>query len=173
MQNLYCPKCGQNLNGNTDLKFCPKCGAKIQTNISGNGKKRDDIDKLMNSDFIQMVKRDYFSYTGRLNRKIYFIRSLVLVVLECILFVLIDELDTRSDDFSLILMLLSFILLCLCIVADFMLDMRRFHDLDKSGYFALLSLIPAITPFLYLYLFLMPGTKGANQYGNDPLENTY
>lgn len=72
MQNLYCPKCGQNLNGNTNLKFCPKCGAKIQTNISGN-----------------------------------------------------------------------------------------------------LSLIPAITPFLYLYLFLMPGTKGANQYGNDPLENTY
>lgn len=134
-------------------------------------KKQDDIDKLMNSDFIQMIKRDYFSYTGRLNRKIYFIRSLVLVVIECILFVLIDELDTRSDDFSLILMLLSFILLC--IVADFMLDMRRFHDLDKSGYFALLSLIPAITPFLYLYLFLMPGTKGANQYGNDPLENTY
>ena len=113
-----------------------------------------------------MIKRDYFSYTGRLNRKIYFIRSLVLVVIECILFVLIDELDTRSDDFSLILMLLSFILLCLCIVADFMLDMRRFHDLDKSGYFALLSLIPVITPFLYLYLFLMPGTKGANQYGN-------
>ena len=148
MQNLYCPKCGQNLNGNTNLKFCPKCGAKIQTNISGNNKKQDDIDKLMNSDFIQMIKRDYFSYTGRLNRKIYFIRSLVLVVIECIL-------------------------LCLCIVADFMLDMRRFHDLDKSGYFALLSLIPAITPFLYLYLFLMPGTKGANQYGNDPLENTY
>ena len=95
MQNLYCPKCGQNLNGNTNLKFCPKCGAKIQTNISGNNKKQDDIDKLMNSDFIQMIKRDYFSYTGRLNRKIYFIRSLVLVVIECILFVLIDELDTR------------------------------------------------------------------------------
>ena len=48
MQNLYCPKCGQNLNGNTNLKFCPKCGAKIQTNISGNNKKQDDIDKLMN-----------------------------------------------------------------------------------------------------------------------------
>ena len=28
MQNLYCPKCGQNLNGNTNLKFCPKCGEK-------------------------------------------------------------------------------------------------------------------------------------------------
>lgn len=34
MQNLYCPKCGQNLNGNTNLKFCPKCGAKIQTNLA-------------------------------------------------------------------------------------------------------------------------------------------
>ena len=56
MQNLYCPKCGQNLNGNTNLKFCPKCGAKIQTNISGNNKKQDDIDKLMNSDFIQSIK---------------------------------------------------------------------------------------------------------------------
>ncbi|WP_423793996.1 hypothetical protein [Megamonas rupellensis] len=34
-----------------------------------------------------------------------------------------------------------------------MLDMRRFHDLDKSGYFALYHLYRAITPFLYLYLF--------------------
>ena len=138
MQNLYCPKCGQNLNGNTNLKFCPKCGAKIQTNISGNNKKQDDIDKLVNSDFIQMIKRDYFSYTGRLNRKIYFIRSLVLVVIECILFVLIDELDTRSDDFSLILMLLSFILYpiltglfnllinaCLCLQK--IIDIRIYH----------------------------------------------
>ena len=30
MQNLYCPKCGQNLNGNTNLKFCPKCELKYK-----------------------------------------------------------------------------------------------------------------------------------------------
>lgn len=46
MQNLYCPKCGENLNGNTSLKFCHKCGTKIQTNISRNNKKQDDINKI-------------------------------------------------------------------------------------------------------------------------------
>ena len=30
MQNLYCPKCGQNLNGNTNLKFRPNVEQKYK-----------------------------------------------------------------------------------------------------------------------------------------------
>ena len=37
---------------------------------------------------------------------------------------------------------------------------RRFHDVDKSGWFMLI-------PFYNLYLVLQPGTQGPNRFGGD------
>ncbi len=48
------------------------------------------------------------------------------------------------------------------------LSIRRLHDIDKSGWFLLIGLIP-IVGFLYLtYLFCIKGDIGDNQYGPDP-----
>lgn len=44
---------------------------------------------------------------------------------------------------------------------------RRLHDQDKSGWFALLGLIPLVNIVLLVFMFL-EGTKGDNQYGPDP-----
>jgi uncharacterized membrane protein YhaH (DUF805 family) len=42
---------------------------------------------------------------------------------------------------------------------------RRWHDMDKSGFFVLFGLIPyAGTLTLIFYLFV-PGTNGSNKYG--------
>ncbi|QLG88787.1 DUF805 domain-containing protein [Chitinibacter bivalviorum] len=41
---------------------------------------------------------------------------------------------------------------------------RRLHDLDRSGWFLLLSLIPVIGALVLLYWFTQAG-KGPNQYG--------
>lgn len=59
------------------------------------------------------------------------------------------------------------------------LSVRRLHDLDKPGWFLLIQalfFIPGINLILFifnLYLLFAPGTKGANKYGDDPLENRY
>ncbi|MBQ8418643.1 MAG: DUF805 domain-containing protein, partial [Phascolarctobacterium sp.] len=47
---------------------------------------------------------------------------------------------------------------------------RRCHDLDRSGYWGLLVLIPVVNFFFLLYLLFAKGTEGWNQYGPDPLE---
>jgi uncharacterized membrane protein YhaH (DUF805 family) len=44
---------------------------------------------------------------------------------------------------------------------------RRLHDQDKTGWLALLGLIPLINLVLLVFMFL-EGTKGSNQYGPDP-----
>jgi uncharacterized membrane protein YhaH (DUF805 family) len=41
---------------------------------------------------------------------------------------------------------------------------RRMHDVDKSGWYILI-------PFYNLYLACMEGTRGDNQYGEDPWGN--
>ena len=56
-------------------------------------------------------------------------------------------------------------------VGNFMLMARRLHDLDKSGYFVLISLIPGISLIFSIYLFCAAGQVGSNQYGEDLLEN--
>lgn len=45
---------------------------------------------------------------------------------------------------------------------------RRLHDLDKSGWWYLLSFVP-LANFVLIYWFCLRGTVGPNQYGMDPL----
>ena len=42
---------------------------------------------------------------------------------------------------------------------------RRFHDLNQSGWMALLVLVPLVGFFMLLYLLFAPGTPGENRYG--------
>lgn len=45
---------------------------------------------------------------------------------------------------------------------------RRLHDVNKSGWFFLIILIPLIGSIWLLVLFCTEGTKGSNNYGADP-----
>ena len=42
---------------------------------------------------------------------------------------------------------------------------RRLHDIDRSGWWYLLSLIPIIGILVLLYWYIQPGTEGPNQFG--------
>lgn len=48
------------------------------------------------------------------------------------------------------------------------LQVRRFHDQDNSGWFALFNLIPYLGFLIVLVFMAMDGTPGENQYGPDP-----
>ena len=47
-------------------------------------------------------------------------------------------------------------------------DVKRLHDVDKSGWLIILLLIPIINFILGLYMLFADGTVGPNRYGNDP-----
>jgi uncharacterized membrane protein YhaH (DUF805 family) len=47
---------------------------------------------------------------------------------------------------------------------------KRWHDRDKSGWWMLIILVPIIGGIWYLVeCGILEGTRGANQYGPDPL----
>jgi len=47
---------------------------------------------------------------------------------------------------------------------------KRWHDRDKSGWWTLIGLVPIIGGiWLLVELGILEGTRGANQYGPDPL----
>lgn len=48
------------------------------------------------------------------------------------------------------------------------LDVRRLHDIDRSGWWYLVGLIPVVGTFILLYWFLQPSTPGSNRFGPVP-----
>lgn len=48
------------------------------------------------------------------------------------------------------------------------LTIMRLHDINKSGWFSLLILIPIVNLVIFIALFLTDGVEGTNIYGKDP-----
>jgi uncharacterized membrane protein YhaH (DUF805 family) len=55
------------------------------------------------------------------------------------------------------------------VVLFFALAVRRLHDLDISGWVALVILIPVVGSICALLLCFAKGTQGENRFGPDPL----
>jgi uncharacterized membrane protein YhaH (DUF805 family) len=51
------------------------------------------------------------------------------------------------------------------------IGVRRLHDLDRSGWWLLIFLIPLIGPIILLIWFCTKGTEGPNRFGADRLAN--
>ena len=49
---------------------------------------------------------------------------------------------------------------------------RRLHDTGKSGFYYFWSLVPFIGSLIVLAFMLGDGTKGRNQYGDNPLKKS-
>lgn len=46
---------------------------------------------------------------------------------------------------------------------------RRLHDVDRTGWWLLIGVIPVIGALVLLYWFIQPGRRSSNGYGVDPL----
>jgi uncharacterized membrane protein YhaH (DUF805 family) len=65
-------------------------------------------------------------------------------------------------------MLLSNLLALALLVPNIAVGVRRFHDIGKSGWWLLISLIPVIGWIAVIYFAAQP-SDGPNQYGEGPL----
>ena len=64
---------------------------------------------------------------------------------------------------SLFILLLDYFLPTLAV------QVRRLHDLDRSGWWILISLIPLVGAIILLVWACSKGTEGENRFGSDPL----
>lgn len=54
------------------------------------------------------------------------------------------------------------------LIPSLAVQVRRFHDQDKSGLLVLLNLIPMVGTLIVLAFMCIDGTPGPNRYGPDP-----
>lgn len=115
------------------------------------------------------IKEMFFTVQGRLNRKPFLLRGLVLGILSLILSSVMGGLAETSSTVLHLVSLLMLPLILVCAAGSLTLIIRRWHDLGKSGWFTLLLLIPLLNFLVMLYLWFVRGTAGPNAYGEDPL----
>lgn len=109
-----------------------------------------------------------FSLSGRASRREFIVFHL-LYFFDVLLLLYTDKYYNSSSNSILIVILtifyfISFILL---IFPLFSLIIRRLHDLNSSGWWLLITLIP-LGGLLYLALPFKKGTQGLNKYGPPP-----
>ena len=67
--------------------------------------------------------------------------------------------------------LLGTIVFLLSLIPFFIIQIKRCHDRDRSGWFLLIYLIPVAGLVVFYELGFLNGTVGENKYGPDPLSN--
>lgn len=107
--------------------------------------------------------RKLFSIHGRASRSQWWVFHLLLVGCFALLHRMV--VDTRYEVGLELLLILS------AFWPKIAMDVRRWHDLDKPGFFDMLLLIPYVGIFVVILpLGLWAGTAGPNRYGPDPRE---
>jgi uncharacterized membrane protein YhaH (DUF805 family) len=117
-------------------------------------------DELITS--IKLPLQRYADFNGRSRRKEFWLFQLIYIpiTLTVVLF-------AGMGASSLATLVLAATILGL-FIPQLALQVRRFHDQGKSGWFALFNLIPYIGIFIVLIFMLVEGTEGENEYGPDP-----
>lgn len=54
------------------------------------------------------------------------------------------------------------------LIPSYTLSIRRLHDIDRSGWWLLISFVPFLGMLVLFIFFCLDGTYGRNRYGADP-----
>ena len=117
--------------------------------------------------------RRFFDWHGRVSRVQFLAYStfnaLIALMLVALLFVMIGGfqgmVNASSEQLPMSLLGASSVGVAVLLYLQLAVSKRRFNDLNKTGWLALLMLVPGVNVLVYLYLLAVEGTAGANYYG--------
>ena len=75
---------------------------------------------------------------------------------------------TASANFNVQGGMLTMIVGLAFLIPNLAVQIRRLHDIDKSGWWILIALIPLIGFIWLIVLYCTEGTRGPNRFGADP-----
>lgn len=111
------------------------------------------------------VLKDYVLFSGRATRQEYWMFTLFNII-AFILASIIDSLlfGKLFGHYGPVYFLYGLGVL----LPSLAVTVRRLHDINKSGWFILVSLIPLVGWIWLLILLVTDGTPGPNKYGESP-----
>jgi len=121
-----------------------------------------EVNTIDSNASIDSQEETFFSPEGRLRRKDYFVRILLLSI-PGVFFSVLSEGSAENG----LIGFLALITICCGIIAAIQI-VKRLHDINLSGWLWLISFVPFVNFIFGLYILFKDGTQGPNQYGEDP-----
>ncbi len=108
------------------------------------------------------VMKSWKDFSGRARR-----REFWMFVLFCAIFAIVASIiDAIIGTNGLI----GGLFILIVIVPSIAVSVRRLHDVGKSGWWYFINFIPLIGGLWFLYLTILEGQQGTNEYGPNPKE---
>jgi uncharacterized membrane protein YhaH (DUF805 family) len=119
--------------------------------------------------YLEALKK-YAVFSGRSRRMEYWYFVLFNIIVGVVLALIDILLGTFSAAGNI--GLLSGIYSLAVLIPTLAVIVRRLHDIDRTGWWIFINLIPLIGTIVLLVFALTPGTPGSNRYGPDPKQAT-
>jgi len=122
-------------------------------------------------EWMLMPLKRYADFSGRSQRKEYwmfFLGYMIVLVVLALLAGATGGLDDSGSGVGVIFLGILVLFVLAILIPSLAVQVRRFHDQDKSGWFVLLGFIPYVGGLIVLVFMCLEGTKGPNRFGPDP-----
>ena len=118
---------------------------------------------------VKTVLGKYATFSGRASRSEFWWFTLAVLIFSIIVSIIDGAVvapmlgfEAFADEAGEPLRVIESLVLLLPSLA---VAVRRLHDIDRSGWWYLIIVIPIIGPLVLLYWYIQPGTDGSNQFG--------
>jgi uncharacterized membrane protein YhaH (DUF805 family) len=112
--------------------------------------------------------RKYATFRGRARRKEYWMFALVNFVIVVVLMILGAMLGAASPKAAITINVVLAAYVLLILVPSIAVMVRRLHDINRSGWWFWIQLVPLAGPIILFVFTVMDGTPGQNAFGPSP-----
>ena len=163
-QYMFCTKCGA--KNPEDAKFCFKCGNEIYvektkpivdgTTVTTDGAVAEEVNPLI--DFWTNI----INFEGKMNRHNFWVAVFVMALINIVIV---------SVSYGTEAMILWYLYDLFFLIATLSASVRRLHDVNKSGAYVLLNLIPLVGQVALLIMLLQENEADKKKVVDDPIHN--
>ncbi len=108
----------------------------------------------------------FFGFRGRISRQAYWLAFFFIVAI--LGFALQPAIDPQTGTLSLRGGGLAAAALLVAVIANLAIGVKRLHDFNAPGLFAIALFIPFLSVIATLVIGLLPGNQGPNRFGKAP-----
>jgi uncharacterized membrane protein YhaH (DUF805 family) len=117
------------------------------------------------------VEESIWSFKGRIGRGSFWARWVMLMLGSFVGGLILGAMALAGGrSFAPLVVVLELALLTLVVWLSLAMQVKRWHDLDRSGLMVLWNFTFIALPIVLIILGFVRGTGGPNRYGSDPLK---
>ncbi|MDM8272534.1 DUF805 domain-containing protein [Ligilactobacillus salivarius] len=162
---MFCTKCGA--KNPEDATFCYKCGNEMYTDKTTSPMVDDTTvttDEIVAEEVNPLIDfwTNIVNFEGKMNRHNFWVAVFIMALINIVIVAVSYGTET---------MILWYLYDLFFLIATLSASVRRLHDINKSGAYVLLNLIPLVGQVALLIMLLQENEVDKKKVVDDPINN--